>query len=102
MTDERERIRRQLLAAAPRVVTALVAAVREQVPAYAVLDDGRLDEVRAIAAWALDRLLHLWVTDGALTPPPTSGGSAASRRPGPRTAARCRRSCGPTGSRRRS
>ena len=67
MTEERERIRQQLLAA-PRVVAAIVAAVREQVPAYAVLDDGRLDEVRAIAAWALDRLLHLWVTDGALTP----------------------------------
>lgn len=100
MTEERERIRQQLLAA-PRVVTAIVAAVREQVPAYAVLDDGRLDEVRAIAAWALDRLLHLWVTDGALTPP-ISAGSAASRRHGPRTAARCRRSCGPTGSRRRS
>ncbi|MGW8971438.1 hypothetical protein [Streptomyces platensis] len=49
MTEERERIRQQLLAA-PRVVAAIVAAVREQVPAYAVLDDGRLDEVRAIAA----------------------------------------------------
>lgn len=53
MTEERERIRQQLLAA-PRVVAAIVAAVPEQVPAYAVLDDGRLDEVRAIAAWALD------------------------------------------------
>ncbi|WP_406482127.1 hypothetical protein [Streptomyces platensis] len=51
MTEERERIRQQLLAA-PRVVAAIVAAVREQVPAYAVLDDGRLGEVRAIAAWA--------------------------------------------------
>ncbi|MFC9233799.1 PucR family transcriptional regulator [Streptomyces decoyicus] len=64
---ERERIRQQLIAA-PRVVAAIVTAVREQVPAYAVLDDSRLQEVRVIAAWALDRLLHLWVTDSALTP----------------------------------
>ncbi|MEU8781040.1 helix-turn-helix domain-containing protein [Streptomyces sp. NPDC048637] len=67
MTEERERIRQQLIAD-PRVVATIVAAVREQVPAYAVLDDSRLHEVRAIAAWALDRLLHLWATDGALTP----------------------------------
>ncbi|MER0484322.1 helix-turn-helix domain-containing protein [Streptomyces sp. Edi2] len=64
---ERERIRQRLIAD-PRVVAAIVTAVREQVPAYAALDDGRLHEVRAIAAWALDRLLHLWATDGALTP----------------------------------
>ncbi|SED62987.1 transcriptional regulator, CdaR family [Streptomyces sp. 2112.3] len=64
---ERERIRQRLIAD-PGVVAAVVTAVREQVPAYAALDDGRLHEVRAIAAWALDRLLHLWVTDGALTP----------------------------------
>ncbi|MFE0374624.1 PucR family transcriptional regulator [Streptomyces inhibens] len=64
--QERELIRQQLIAA-PRVVATIVAAVREQVPAYAVLDDGRLHEVRAIAAWALDRMLHLWATDGDLT-----------------------------------
>ncbi|MEW1747570.1 PucR family transcriptional regulator [Streptomyces angustmyceticus] len=63
---ERERIRQQLIAD-PGVVATIVAAVREQVPAYAALDDGRLHEVRAIAAWALDRLLHLWATDSALT-----------------------------------
>ncbi|MCZ1011256.1 hypothetical protein O1L68_36315 [Streptomyces lydicus] len=96
---ERERIRQRLIAD-PGVVATVVTAVREQVPAYAALDDSRLNEVRAIAAWALDRLLQLWVTDGALTPP-TSGGSAGSPRRGPWTAARCRRSCGPTGSRRR-
>ncbi|MEU8680295.1 helix-turn-helix domain-containing protein [Streptomyces sp. NPDC048611] len=67
MTEERERVRQQLTAD-PRVVPAIVTAVREQVPAYAVLDGSRLHEVRAIAAWALDRLLHLWATDGALTP----------------------------------
>ncbi|WP_241721388.1 PucR family transcriptional regulator [Streptomyces lydicus] len=64
---ERERIRQRLIAD-PGVVATVVTAVREQVPAYAALDDSRLNEVRAIAAWALDRLLQLWVTDGALTP----------------------------------
>lgn len=64
--NERERIRQQLTAS-PRVVASIVTAVRAQVPAYAVLDDSRLQEVRAIAAWALERMLELWATDGALT-----------------------------------
>ncbi|MEX2971793.1 helix-turn-helix domain-containing protein [Streptomyces sp. C184] len=64
---ERERIRQQLTAS-PRVAASIVTAVRAQVPAYAALDDGRLHEVRAIAAWALERMLQLWATDGALTP----------------------------------
>ncbi len=54
------------MVADPRVVAAIVSAVHEQVPVYAALDDSRLPEVRAIAAWGLERLLHLWVTDGAL------------------------------------
>ncbi|MEV7467550.1 PucR family transcriptional regulator [Streptomyces kronopolitis] len=64
---ERERIR-QRLTASPRVAASIVTAVRAQVPAYAVLDGSRLHEVRAIAAWALERMLELWATDGALTP----------------------------------
>ncbi|MFI1741737.1 helix-turn-helix domain-containing protein [Streptomyces sioyaensis] len=64
---ERERIRQQLTGS-PRVAASIVTAVRAQVPAYAALDDGRLHEVRAIAAWALERMLQLWATDGALTP----------------------------------
>ncbi|WP_246594184.1 helix-turn-helix domain-containing protein [Streptomyces auratus] len=64
---ERERIRQQLTVS-PRVAASIVTAVRAQVPAYAALDDGRLHEVRAIAAWALERMLQLWATDGALTP----------------------------------
>ncbi|MEU6217748.1 helix-turn-helix domain-containing protein [Streptomyces sp. NPDC047022] len=52
----------------PRVVEAVVAAVHEQVPVYAALDDRRLPEVRAIAAWGVDRLLHLWATDASLEP----------------------------------
>ncbi|MFF0024729.1 PucR family transcriptional regulator [Streptomyces sp. NPDC005496] len=62
---DRERVRQELLAD-PRVVAAVVAAVHEQVPVYAALDDSRLPEVRAIAAWGLERLLHLWATDGVL------------------------------------
>ncbi|WP_171170713.1 CdaR family transcriptional regulator [Streptomyces sp. I05A-00742] len=67
MTNERERIRRELTADS-RVVEAVVGAVHERVPAYAALDDGRLVEVRAIAAWALERFLHLWAVDGDLGP----------------------------------
>ncbi|MEV6015461.1 helix-turn-helix domain-containing protein [Streptomyces sp. NPDC051997] len=63
----RERIRQEMVAD-PRVVEAIVAAVHEQVPVYAALDDSRLPEVRAIAAWGLERLLQLWATDGTLGP----------------------------------
>lgn len=63
----REHVRQEMVAD-PRVVAAIVSAVHEQVPVYAALDDSRLPEVRAIAAWGLERLLHLWVTDGTLEP----------------------------------
>ncbi|MET7890253.1 PucR family transcriptional regulator [Streptomyces mirabilis] len=63
----REHVRQEMVAD-PRVVSAIVSAVHEQVPVYAALDDSRLPEVRAIAAWGLERLLDLWVTDGALEP----------------------------------
>ncbi|MFK0024547.1 helix-turn-helix domain-containing protein [Streptomyces sp. NPDC090798] len=63
----REHVRQEMVAD-PRVVAAIVSAVHEQVPVYAALDDSRLPEVRAIAAWGLERLLHLWVTDGVLEP----------------------------------
>jgi hypothetical protein len=63
--EVRERIRQEMIAD-PRVVETIVAAVHDQVPVYAALDDSRLPEVRAIAAWGLERLLHLWATDGTL------------------------------------
>ncbi|WP_055490970.1 CdaR family transcriptional regulator [Streptomyces sp. TP-A0356] len=63
----RDRVRDEIVAD-QRVVEAVVAAVHEQVPVYAALDDSRLPEVRAIAAWGVDRLLHLWATDGTLGP----------------------------------
>ncbi|MFD5515597.1 PucR family transcriptional regulator [Streptomyces sp. NPDC127066] len=66
-SGDRERVRQEMVAD-PRVVEAIVAAVHEQVPVYAALDDSRLPEVRAIAAWGLERLLHLWATDGTLGP----------------------------------
>ncbi|MGW0904436.1 PucR family transcriptional regulator [Streptomyces sp. NPDC002853] len=65
MTNKRERVRQELLAD-PRLVEAVVDAVHEQVPAYTALDGSRFPEVRAIAAWATDRLLDHWVTDGAI------------------------------------
>ncbi|MFE0331078.1 hypothetical protein ACFW08_30625, partial [Streptomyces sp. NPDC058960] len=71
MTSEplktRSAVRAEIVAD-PRVVEAVVAAVHATVPVYAALDDSRLPEVRAIAAWGVDRLLHLWATDGALGP----------------------------------
>ncbi|MFJ6835885.1 PucR family transcriptional regulator [Streptomyces sp. NPDC091209] len=66
-SEVRERVRQEMVAD-PRVVEAIVAAVHEQVPVYAALDDSRLPEVRAIAAWGLERLLRLWATDGTLGP----------------------------------
>ncbi|MFG2650569.1 PucR family transcriptional regulator [Streptomyces sp. NPDC048436] len=65
MTNKRERVRQELLAD-PRLVEAVVDAVHEQVPAYTALDGSRFPEVRAIAAWATDRLLGQWVTDGSI------------------------------------
>ncbi|MER7675525.1 helix-turn-helix domain-containing protein [Streptomyces sp. NPDC096934] len=65
--DVRERVRQEMVAD-PRVVEAVVAAVHAQVPAYAALAGSRLPEVRAIAAWGLERLLHLWATDSGLGP----------------------------------
>ncbi|UQT54237.1 helix-turn-helix domain-containing protein [Streptomyces durmitorensis] len=65
MTNKRERVRQELLADT-RLVEAVVDAVHEQVPAYTALDGSRFPEVRAIAAWATDRLLDHWVTGGAI------------------------------------
>ncbi|MFF3404749.1 PucR family transcriptional regulator [Streptomyces sp. NPDC002742] len=66
-SEVRERVRQEMVAD-PRVVESIVAAVHEQVPVYAALDDSRLPEVRAIAAWGVERLLHLWATDSTLGP----------------------------------
>ncbi|MEV0112903.1 helix-turn-helix domain-containing protein [Streptomyces sp. NPDC050844] len=65
VTNKRERVRQELLSD-PRLVEAVVDAVHEQVPAYTALDGSRFPEVRAIAAWANDRLLDHWVTGGAI------------------------------------
>ncbi|MFI9648172.1 PucR family transcriptional regulator [Streptomyces sp. NPDC052040] len=59
---------RDAILADPQTVERVVAAVHAQVPVYATLDDGRLAEVRSIAAWGTDRLLDLWATDGSLGP----------------------------------
>ncbi|MBH1938724.1 helix-turn-helix domain-containing protein [Streptomyces sp. AV19] len=67
MTKTRERIRRELTAD-PRLVQAVVDAVHDRVPAYADLDGERLLEVRAIAGWAVERLLHLWAVDDTVGP----------------------------------
>ena len=52
----------------PGAVDAVVASVREQVPAYAELSTAQRAEVAAIAGWAIERVLDLWVRDEGLTP----------------------------------
>ncbi|WP_338672262.1 helix-turn-helix domain-containing protein [Streptomyces sp. SCSIO 30461] len=71
MISERERVAAELVAdprAAERVVQRIVDAVHREVPAYTALDGSRLPELRAIAAWALERLLRLWADGGELGP----------------------------------
>ncbi|TFV31389.1 hypothetical protein E4K10_02420 [Streptomyces sp. T1317-0309] len=91
--EARIRVRDEIVAD-PRVVAAVVEAVNTQVPVYAALDDSRLPEVRAIAAWGVDRLLDLWASDGTLGPADLRRfrGIAAARAA---TAGRCRRCCVP-------
>ena len=52
----------------PGAVDAVVASVREQVPAYAELSTAQRAEVAAIAGWAIERVLDLWVREEGLTP----------------------------------
>lgn len=64
---ERQARVRDLMADLPAVTQRMVAAVREEVPAYRALDAAQQGEVRDIAAWALSRVLWAWSEDGRLT-----------------------------------
>lgn len=55
LTDERE-----------AVTERISAAIREQIPAYASLDEAQRRETEAIVAWGVRRLLELWVVDEPL------------------------------------
>ncbi|MEU8351802.1 helix-turn-helix domain-containing protein [Streptomyces sp. NPDC048845] len=65
--------------ASPGPVTEIVAAVRRALPAYQVLHESQLDEVRSIARWALTRLLRMWVDDTGLTAADTDRARAIGR-----------------------
>jgi hypothetical protein len=59
-------VRRDLATHAPAIGETLVAAVRAQIPAYRQLEPGQTAEIQAIAAWALTRIVELWVSGGSL------------------------------------
>jgi hypothetical protein len=62
----RQQVQRQIMADLPATVDTLVAAVRDEIPAYRALAPEQLDEVGAIAGWATSRILDLWVSGNAL------------------------------------
>ncbi|WP_412539016.1 helix-turn-helix domain-containing protein [Longispora sp. K20-0274] len=64
--QQRRAVQREVSAALPAIGEELAAAVQGLIPAYQRLEAAQLAEVRAIAGWALTRVLDLWVRDGAL------------------------------------
>ncbi|HEV7754779.1 MAG TPA: helix-turn-helix domain-containing protein [Mycobacteriales bacterium] len=64
---ERRRIQRAFDARPDVVADALLDAVTAEIPAYRLLAPPQLAEVRAIASWALRRIVELWVDGGSLT-----------------------------------
>jgi hypothetical protein len=62
----RQLVQRELAAETPAVSEAMIAAVRSQIPAYRQLHPTQTAEVAAIATWALNRILGLWVDGGPL------------------------------------
>lgn len=66
--SERARVATAIRDDLERVVPDVVATISDQIPAYRTLSPAQVEEVSAIAAWATDRILRLWVEDGDLTP----------------------------------
>ncbi|GIG61442.1 Fis family transcriptional regulator [Longispora fulva] len=64
--QQRVAVQREVSEALPTIGEELAAAVQGRIPAYQRLEAAQLAEVRAIAGWALTRVLELWVRDGAL------------------------------------
>ncbi|HEV7826771.1 MAG TPA: helix-turn-helix domain-containing protein [Mycobacteriales bacterium] len=65
-TPERRAVQRALRRRQSAVADALIEAITAEIPAYRLLAEAQLAEVRAIGAWALARILALWVEDGEL------------------------------------
>ncbi|MFC4145125.1 helix-turn-helix domain-containing protein [Micromonospora mangrovi] len=64
----RGRVRSEVLQRQAEIAETVVATIVAQIPAYAALSPGQLDEVRAIASWGTGRVLDLWVAGGELSP----------------------------------
>jgi len=64
---ERVWVQRRLAGLGTLVEERIVAAVSREVPAYTTISPAQLAETRAIAAWAIRRLIEMWVDNSALT-----------------------------------
>ncbi|MEU6075634.1 helix-turn-helix domain-containing protein [Micromonospora sp. NPDC047074] len=64
---ERVAVQRRLVEHGGGVDERVIAAVRREVPAYATISPTQLAETRAIAAWAIRRLIEMWIDDSRLT-----------------------------------
>lgn len=67
MRHTRQEARRRVLEDRDKVAHALIATVTREVPAYRSLAGSQIAEIEAIAGWACERLLQLWVEDQQLT-----------------------------------
>ncbi|MBB5874561.1 hypothetical protein F4553_007995 [Allocatelliglobosispora scoriae] len=64
---ERRAVQRRLAELGDRLDERIVAALQREVPAYAAISAAQLAETRAITAWAVRRLIEMWVEETALT-----------------------------------
>ncbi|MEU9506814.1 helix-turn-helix domain-containing protein [Micromonospora sp. NPDC048170] len=64
---ERLAVQRRLVERGGRVDERVIAAVLREVPAYTTISPAQVAETRAIAAWAIRRLIEMWIDDTTLT-----------------------------------
>ena len=64
---QRMAVQRRLLGLGRQIDERIVAALQREVPAYTTISSAQLAETRAIAAWAIGRLIEMWIEDIALT-----------------------------------
>ncbi|MER7416163.1 helix-turn-helix domain-containing protein [Micromonospora peucetia] len=64
---ERVAVQRRLVERGSGVDERVIAAVLREVPAYSTISPAQLAETRAIAAWAIRRLIEMWIDDSTLT-----------------------------------
>lgn len=66
-TEGRQAVRRRLRQEIDEVGDRVVATVAREIPAYAEMGDVQTRETRAIAMWAIERLVDLWADELQLT-----------------------------------